>query len=75
MKKVLSVPDMSCDHCKGRILKALETLPGISAAVDLKKKTVTVSMEQDVDDQTLRQLIEDAGYPVASIAQKKGLFG
>lgn len=75
MKKVLSVPDMSCEHCKGRILKALDAVQGISAAVDLKKKTVTVTMDQEVADQALREAVEGAGYPVASITEKKGLFG
>lgn len=75
MKKVLAVPGMSCGHCEARILKALGAVDGISAAVDLKKKTVTVTMDQEVSDQTLREVVEEAGYEVDSVKEKKGLFG
>ena len=41
MKKKLLVPDMHCEHCVKRIVKAMEEL-GVKAEVDLSKTTVTL---------------------------------
>ena len=44
---------------------ALNAILGVTAKVDLEKKTATVSGE--VSDDTLRKAVEDAGYQVVSI--------
>ena len=65
MEKKLIVEGMSCSHCSGRVESALNAIPGVTAKVDLEKKTATVS--GDVSDDTLRKAVEDAGYQVVSI--------
>lgn len=65
MKIVLKIDGMSCGHCSARVEQALNSLPGVSARVDLKKKCAYV--ESDADEATLCKAVEDAGYSVVKI--------
>ena len=56
---IFSVPDMSCDHCKMRISKALDSAGLKEYTVDLEKKTVAV---EALDAEAPRKAIEEAGY-------------
>ncbi len=67
MKRILTVEGMMCTHCSGRVESALNALPGVSAHVDLEKKTATVTAAPEVTDATLRKAVEDAGYKVTKI--------
>lgn len=64
---VLSVPDVSCQHCVKTIDKALGVLPGVKTVLtDLPTKTVHV--QYDPGQVTLKQVeatLDDAGYTVA----------
>lgn len=67
MKKIIHITGMSCKHCQARVEKALNTLEGTKAKVDLKKNLATVSMRSEITDVQLREAVEDAGYEVESI--------
>ena len=60
MKKVFSVPDMSCGHCVDAISKALEAagFSGCEVLLDSKK----VIVETDAPDK-VTAVLNDAGYP------------
>lgn len=75
MKKVIQIEGMSCEHCRNHVEKALNSLDGVSAKVNLKKKTAVVELKSDVDDDTLTKTVTDAGYEVVSITEKKSFFG
>jgi len=64
---VLSVPDVSCQHCVKTIDKALGVLPGVeTVSTDLPTKKVHV--HYDPSRVTLDQVeatLDDAGYTVA----------
>lgn len=75
MKKIIKINGMSCGHCQGKVEKALNSIEGVEAKVNLKKNIATVDLKTDVDDETLKQVIEEAGFEVVSITEKKGLFG
>ena len=64
---VLSVPDVSCQHCVSTIHKALGVLSGVErVSTDLPTKTVHV--HYDSSRVTLDQVeatLDDAGYTVA----------
>lgn len=64
MKKVL-VEGMMCEHCKAHVEKALNAIDGIQATVDLEKNCAFV--EGEVDEATLKQAIEEAGYTYKGI--------
>jgi len=60
----LSVEGMACGHCAARVEGALAAVKGVkSAKVDLAAATVTVEAV-GVDEQTLKQAVEAAGYKV-----------
>ncbi len=65
MQKTITIEGMMCTHCSGRVESALNAIPGVTAKVDLEKKTATVSGE--VSDDVLRKAVEDAGYQVTGI--------
>ncbi|MGN0350229.1 MAG: heavy-metal-associated domain-containing protein, partial [Roseburia sp.] len=61
------IEGMTCKHCKARIESRLNALDGVSAKVNLKKKTAVVSMEKDVEDEVIKKAIENVGYEVVKI--------
>ena len=64
---VLSVPDVSCEHCVKTIDGALGQLAGVErVSTDLPTKTVR--LRYDADQVSLDQIestLDDAGYSVA----------
>jgi copper ion binding protein len=77
IKKELKIEGMTCGHCQARVEKALNSLPGVSAKVDLKKKTAKIDVEDSaaVTDEQLMQAVSEAGYEPVSIEERKGIFG
>jgi len=63
---ILTVPKMSCGHCKMAVESATNDLAGvISISADPETKNVDVSYdESQVDLGAIKQAIEKAGYPV-----------
>lgn len=74
MKKTIKIEGMSCSHCQARIERALNSIDGVVAKVDLKKGQATVRLDAVVSDVDLTRAIEEAGYTVTAIAESKGLF-
>lgn len=65
MEKILKVEGMTCGHCKARVEKVVSAIDGVdSVEVDLASKNVTVKMSKDISEQTLSDVIVDAGYEV-----------
>lgn len=75
MKKIIEINGMSCAHCQGKVEKALNSIEGVEAKVNLKRKIATVDLKEDVDNETLKQIIDEAGFEVVRITEKKGVFG
>ncbi len=62
---LLSVPDMSCGHCKASVEAALSPLPGMAPVeVDLANRQVKVAGPAD---QALTAL-EAIGFPAKEVA-------
>jgi len=67
MRKLLKIEGMSCGHCVMHVQSALEGVSGVkSAKVDLLERSAMVEGE-NLNDQTLRAAVADAGYKVVSI--------
>ena len=65
---VLSVPDVSCQHCVKTINGALGLLPGVEA-VSTDIPTKTVHLRYNPDQLTMEKIettLDDAGYTVAN---------
>lgn len=59
--KKITVTGMTCGHCEARVEKAVAAIPGIkSVKADHKKSAV--SYKGDVDEETVKSAIRDAGY-------------
>ena len=63
---VLSVPDISCEHCVNAINGALKDLPGVEA-VSTDIPTKKVHLRYDPNQVTLakvEEILDDIGYTV-----------
>ncbi|MFV0314005.1 MAG: heavy metal translocating P-type ATPase [Anaerotignum sp.] len=67
MKKVLIIEGMTCGHCTGRVEKALNALDGVQAILNLEEKSATLTLSNEVSDETLINAVTDAGYEVVDI--------
>lgn len=64
---VLSVPDISCEHCVKTINGALGVLPGVEAvSTDIPTKSVTLRYDPaHLSMQQVESTLDDAGYTVS----------
>lgn len=61
-----AVTGMTCDHCVRAVTTELVMVPGVKAVdVDLEGGTVTVTSEQPLDTDAVREAIDEAGYELA----------
>ena len=63
MRYVLNVPDISCNHCKMRISRALDELGIKNYEVSVEEKKVIIETE-DLD--SVLKKLEKIDYPVES---------
>ena len=67
MHKTLIIEGMVCQHCAGRVERALNALPGVQAKVNLSQKCAEVESAGALDDEALKKAVQDAGYEVVAI--------
>ncbi len=65
MTKTIIINGMMCPHCSGAVEKALNSIDGVTATVDLANKSATVT--GNVENDVLIKVITDAGYTVDEI--------
>ena len=67
---VLSVPDISCEHCQNTITKALTPVEGVRGVdVDIPTRQVTVDYDETVVSlDRMKAILEEEDYPVESTA-------
>ncbi|MDE7257468.1 MAG: metal-transporting ATPase, partial [Clostridia bacterium] len=71
MKKLITVEGMCCEHCASRVEKALSAVSGVvSADVKLKKNLAVVRSRDELSDDEIKRVIEEAGYKVTDITTK-----
>ena len=62
----LSVPDISCGHCKSSIEGAVGALDGVTTVeVSIDAKSVDIDFGAPTDLEAIITAIEDQGYDVA----------
>ncbi len=65
MKKTVKISGMMCPHCEARVKKLLENLPQVDMAdVSHKDGTAILSLNDTLDDEDIKILIEKEGYKV-----------
>ena len=67
MEKKIMIEGMMCQNCVKHVAKALTSLPGETADVDLEGKCATVEAGAAVTDEALQKAVTDAGYEVVEI--------
>lgn len=67
---VLTVPDISCEHCVKAVTNALTPVDGIQqVSVDIPTKQVTVDYDaSQVNIEQMQAILAEEDYPVASVA-------
>lgn len=66
---LLSVPDMTCGHCKASVTQALAALPGaVEISVDLSTKQVKVAGTTATKD--MLAALNEIGFTASVIAAK-----
>ena len=65
MKKTILIENMSCNHCKMAVEKALSQVDGVkSVQVSLEEKKADLVLEQPIEDSVFQTIIEELGYEV-----------
>ncbi|MBO6236598.1 MAG: metal-transporting ATPase, partial [Schwartzia sp.] len=68
MEKKMKIEGMTCGHCEARVKKVLEALPGVAAAkVSHETGTAVVTLNAEVADDSLKQVVEAEDYKVLSV--------
>ena len=67
---VLTVPDISCEHCVRSVTEALTPIDGIqTVTVDIPSKQVTVQYDASlVDVERFMEILQEEEYPVESVS-------
>ena len=60
--KTIHIDGMRCVNCRIRVQNKLNEMDGVSAKVNLEKKTATVQLGKDISDDVLIESIEKMGY-------------
>jgi len=61
-----TVTGMTCGHCVASVTEEVQEIPGVTAVdVVLESGAVTVTSEQPIADDTVREAVEEAGYQLA----------
>ncbi len=63
MKKVMYIDGMMCKHCQATVEKLISQVKNVeSVEVNLKKKTATMLLSAEVDENYLVEIIKEAGF-------------
>ena len=70
-KMIVKVNQMSCNHCKNRVEEILKNISGIeNAEVNLDEKIAEVDYFGAIDENEIKEKINDAGYEFVGIEYK-----
>ena len=66
-EQTFTVSGMTCGHCVAAVSEELSKLPGVTdVAVILDGGNVTVRSETLLDDEAVRDAVDEAGYTLVS---------
>ena len=70
-KMIVKVNQMSCNHCKNRVEEILKNISGIeNAEVNIDEKLAKVDYFGAIDENEIKEKINDAGYEFVGIEYK-----
>ena len=63
----LSIPNISCHHCTGTVMRETKDLPGVeSVEADVETKTATFTLKSEADLSLVKETLAEIGYPAAT---------
>jgi copper chaperone CopZ len=63
----LSIPNISCHHCTGTIVRETKDLPGVvKVEASVEAKTATYTLEDEASLGGVKQTLVEIGYPPAN---------
>lgn len=65
--KTLNIKGMSCGHCSARVEKALNSINGVEAKVDLETNSAKVILTEAVSDNMMKAAVDNVGYEVTNV--------
>lgn len=66
-RKVMKLEGLHCENCKNNVEKAINSIEGAAAKVNLKEQTAEVVLEREISDEQLKERVENAGFRVIEI--------
>lgn len=64
----ISVEGMMCAHCEAHVKEAIEKIPGVESAVaDHNEKIVTITANEELSEDALKEAVASAGYEYKGI--------
>ena len=64
--RTYTVSGMTCGHCVASVTEEVQEVPGVEDVdVVLETGVLTVTSSSDLDDDAVRQAVEEAGYQLA----------
>ena len=71
MKKIVHIEGMCCEHCAKRVENQLSAASNvISVDVKLKKNIAVIRSREEVSDDEISSLVNEAGYKVVLVEKK-----
>jgi len=71
IKKLIEIEGMHCEHCKKKVEDTLYSIPEVEeATVNLDKKNAKITLNEEVDDILIANLINNADhYKVKNVTE------
>lgn len=69
-EKIIKIEGMHCENCVNKVKRAINKLDGASAQVDLKNNQAVVKFDKKVDEELLKNVIENLDFKVVDIITK-----
>ena len=68
MKKIIKIAGMQCDKCASRVKDKLENIELVDKVnVSIEKKEAYIEFQKEIDNEILKDVIDNLGYEVISI--------
>lgn len=66
--KTIFINGMSCGHCSKRVEEALKSVNGVkSVKVSLEEKKADIILKNDIDNDVLKNAVEEVGFEVVNV--------
>ncbi|AMD95024.1 heavy-metal-associated domain-containing protein [Leptotrichia sp. oral taxon 847] len=70
IKKLVEIDGMHCEHCQKKVEDTLYSIPEVEeVTVSLVEKNAKITLNEEVNDMIIANLINAAGYKVKNVTE------